>query len=108
MVQQWPEGPAADPEAARERYDSDMRATRKAMREVIRADVPTAHLGLGIVVVASEVLSCFGAPVVGVCVGGAFAALFLAAAAVMFLRGVRGRDAWRRAYVFTFGWANWV
>ncbi|MGY6021629.1 hypothetical protein [Streptomyces spinosirectus] len=107
-VQQWPEGPVADPEAARERYNSDMRATRKALREVVRADLPAAHFGLGIVVVASVVVGCFAAPVVGALVVGAFAALFLVALAVMFLRGSRGLDARRRAYLFTFGWANWI
>jgi hypothetical protein len=32
--------------------------------------------------------------------------VFIAALAVMFLRGIRGADAWRRAYLFAFGWAN--
>ncbi|MFD8219770.1 hypothetical protein ACFV2U_40320 [Streptomyces sp. NPDC059697] len=39
---------------------------------------------------------------------GAFAALFLVALGVLLLRGLRGLDAGRRAYLFTFGWANWV
>ncbi|MEU6272983.1 hypothetical protein ABZ871_11290 [Streptomyces populi] len=107
-MEQWPEGPVADPEAAWERYDSDMRATRKALREVLRADLPAAHFGLGVVVVASVVVGCFATPVAGVLVAGAFATLSLVALAAMFLRGVRGPDAWRRAYLFTFGWANWI
>jgi hypothetical protein len=107
-VQRWPEGPVADPHAARERYDTDARATRTALREVVRADVPAAHVGLGIVVVASVVVGCFAAPVVGALVVGAFAALFLVALVVVFLRGIRGLDAPRRAYLFTFGWANWI
>ncbi|MFF2520463.1 hypothetical protein [Streptomyces sp. NPDC058086] len=36
-------GAAADREAARERYDSDTRASRKALRETVRADLPAAH-----------------------------------------------------------------
>ncbi|MFI8421133.1 hypothetical protein [Streptomyces sp. NPDC085479] len=105
---QWPEGPAADPEAARERYVSDMRASRRALREMVRADLPTAHFGLGIVIVASVVVGLFAGPIVGALMAGSFAALFLVALVVMFLRGMRGLDAGRRAYLFTFGWANWV
>jgi hypothetical protein len=81
---------------------------RKALREVIRADLPTAHLGLGIVIIASVIVGLFAGPAVGALVAGAFASLFLVALAVMFLRGIRGLDAGRRAYLFTFGWANWV
>ncbi|MFB7429624.1 hypothetical protein ACFC0K_40875 [Streptomyces hydrogenans] len=107
-MEQWPEGPAVDPEAARERYVSGMRASRKALREVVRADLPAAHFGLGIVVVASVVVGLFAGPIVGALVAGSFAALFLVALVVMLLRGIRGLDAGRRAYLFTFGWANWV
>ncbi|MFF9457322.1 hypothetical protein [Streptomyces flaveolus] len=107
-MQPWPEGPAADPEAARERYTSDLRASRKALREAIRADLPVAHVGLAIVVVASALLGLFTQPAAGAFVAGAFAALFLAALAVLLLRGVRGLDAARRAYLFSFGWANWI
>lgn len=65
MVDRWPEGPAADPEAARERYDSDMRASRKAMRETVRADLHAAHLGLGLVVVARVIVGLLAGPVAG-------------------------------------------
>jgi hypothetical protein len=107
-MQPWPEGPVADPEAARERYTSDLIASRTALREAIRADLPVAHVGLGIVVVASVLLGLFTQPAAGVLVAGAFAALFLAALAIMRLRGIRGLDAARRAYLFSFGWANWI
>ncbi|HEY5832348.1 hypothetical protein [Streptomyces sp.] len=35
-----------------------------------------------------------------------FAALFLTTLAVVFLRGIRGADAVRRADLVTFGWPN--
>ncbi|MFB7496669.1 hypothetical protein ACFC09_18615 [Streptomyces sp. NPDC056161] len=108
MVTQWPEGPAADPEAARERYASDMKATREASRNAVRADLPAAHFGSALVVVTSALVGYFVAPAAGALVAGAFAALFMVARAVMFLRGVRGVEASRRAYLFTFGWANWL
>jgi hypothetical protein len=85
-----------------------MRSARRALREVIRAELPAAHFGLGIVVVAGVVAGLLVGPVAGALVAGAFATLFLVALAAMFVRGVRGRDAVRRAYLFTFGWANWV
>lgn len=107
-MERWSEGPAADPTAARERYDFDMRSVRKALRDVIRADLPAAHFGLGIVIVASMLVGLLVGPVAGALVAGAFAALFLVALGVMFLRGARGPDGGRRAYLFTFGWANWV
>ncbi|MFF2382135.1 hypothetical protein [Streptomyces sp. NPDC058108] len=108
MVEKWPEGPVADPEAARERYTSDMRASRKALRELIRADLPAAHFGLGIVVIATVLVSLDAGPAAGALVAGVFGLLFLGALAVMLLRGIRGLEAGRRAYLFTFGWANWV
>ncbi|WP_329323432.1 hypothetical protein OIE77_39165 [Streptomyces sp. NBC_01715] len=107
-VEKWSEGPAADPEAARERYTSDMRAERKALREVIGADLPAAHLGLGIVVIATVLVSLGAGPAGGALVAGVFGLLFVGALAAMFLRGVRGLEAGRRACLFTFGWANWV
>ncbi|WP_282693915.1 hypothetical protein [Streptomyces sp. CC208A] len=48
-MERWPEGRAADPVAARERYVSDLQVSRRAVREVFR-----------------------------------------------------------RAYLFSFGWANWI
>jgi hypothetical protein len=107
-MERWPEGPAADPEAARERYDSGMRGTRRALRGAIEADMPAAHLGLGVVAVASVLVGLFMGPAAGALMAGAFVPLFLAALLIMFARGVRGADTGRRAYVLTFGWANWL
>ncbi|MGV9340670.1 hypothetical protein [Streptomyces sp. NPDC003688] len=85
-----------------------MRSERKALREAIRADLPAAHCGLGIVIVASMIVGLLVGPVTGALVAGAFAVLFLVVLAVMLMRGVRGLDARKRAYLFTFGWANWM
>ena len=101
-------GSEADQAAARERYDSDMRVSRRQVRELLRADLPAAHFGLGIVIVASVVAGLAAGAAVGVGIGGAFAVLFLVTLAVTFLRGVRGADALQRAYLFAFGWANWI
>ncbi|WP_448320245.1 hypothetical protein [Streptomyces sp. CO7] len=108
MPEQWPEGRFADPAAARERYDAGLRGARGAAREVLRAEPPDAHLGLGVVAVAVAVTALLAGPVPGSAVAGVFAALFLATLAVMRLRGVRGMDAVRRSYLFTFGWGQWI
>ncbi|MCX4537204.1 MULTISPECIES: hypothetical protein [unclassified Streptomyces] len=59
----------------------------RALREVIRADVRAAHVGLGIVIVASVIVGAFAGPVAGALVAAAFPVVFLVALAVMFLRG---------------------
>lgn len=106
-MQQWPEGPAADPKAARERYEADLREARRSAREALRADMLAANVGLGLVVGAALV-GYVVAPVAGALLAAGFAALFFITLAVMYLRGIRGTDAVRRAYLFTFGWANWI
>ncbi|MER5535310.1 hypothetical protein [Streptomyces mirabilis] len=76
--------------------------------ETVRADLPAAHFGLGMVVVASVIVGLLAGPVAGVLVAGAFAALFLVVLVIVLLRGPRGLDAGRRAYLFTFGWSSYV
>lgn len=107
-MEPWSEGRAADPTAARQRYRSGTRAERRALREALRADPATAHLGLGVVLLVALAVGVFVSPVAGAAVAGAFAALFVAAGTVVFLRRHRGTAVLRRAYVFTFGWAQWL
>ncbi|MGW1779431.1 hypothetical protein ACWCQQ_09855 [Streptomyces sp. NPDC002143] len=107
MAEHRPEGPAAEEEAARKRYDADLRAQRGSLRDLFRADLPDAHIGLGIVVLVGVLVGLFASPVAGALVFGPFTALFLATLLVMRLQGVRGQEAGRRAYLFTFGWGQW-
>ncbi|MCX4738569.1 hypothetical protein OG412_07950 [Streptomyces antibioticus] len=108
MEQSWPEGAHADPCAARERYDADMRASRAAVLELFRVELPVAHMGLVITIIAGVFVGVVWSPRVGVCITGAFAGLFVVALAVALLVGRRGWGAVRAAYKFTFGWANWI
>ncbi|MET9877376.1 hypothetical protein ABZZ36_22475 [Actinacidiphila glaucinigra] len=108
MEKEWPEGRAADPEAARERYEADLRSGRGAVREVLRADRGDAHVGLGAVVVATGIVGVAAGPVVGALVAGVFAAVFLTAFGVMLLGGRRRADAADGAYRFAFGWGQWL
>ena len=106
--QRWPEGPNADPNAARDRYNADMRASRAAILEVFRVELPIAHVGLLLVVLAGVFVSVVWSLKTGVIIVGAFAALFVVALVVALLAGKRGRGAVHAAYKFTFGWANWI
>ncbi|MFD8420201.1 hypothetical protein [Streptomyces sp. NPDC059466] len=108
MEQQWPEGSNADPDAARERYNADVQASRRAVRELLRVEMPVAHLGLAIAITASVFVSVAWSPRTGAIISAAFAALFVVALAVTLLAGGRGWGAARAAYKFTFGWANWI
>ncbi|MFC8710024.1 hypothetical protein ACFUCQ_08805 [Streptomyces sp. NPDC057197] len=108
MQQEWPEGEYADPDAARERYDADMRASRAAVRTLFRVEMPVAHVGLVIVIIATVFVGAVWSPGAGATVAGVFAGLFAVALGVALLVGGRGRDAVRAAYKFTFGWADWI
>ncbi|WP_234307328.1 MULTISPECIES: hypothetical protein [unclassified Streptomyces] len=107
-MQQWPEGPHADPEAARDRYNTDIRESRAAVRNLFRVGLPVAHFGLGTVITVSVFVGVIWSPITGALIGGAFTALFVVALCVAVLAGSRGRDAVRAAYKFTFGWAEWI
>ncbi|WP_405759541.1 hypothetical protein [Streptomyces sp. NBC_00073] len=104
---EWPEGNSADPELARARYESDIKADRAALRDALRADMPAAHFGLMVVLAVGVVGFFVWGPIVGAAVLSCFAALFLVVFGFVIFRGVHGLDAARRAYLFTFGWGNW-
>lgn len=105
-MEQWP---GADPAAARRRYDTDLRAARRAGRDVLRSDLPAAHGGAVVVLLAAVIVGILVGLTTGLLVVAAFAALFLTAYAVMCLPGVGNESpAWRRAYLLAFGWANWL
>jgi hypothetical protein len=108
MEQQWQEGPSADPDAARERYRADMQASRESMRNLFRVEMPIAHIGLAIAIIASVFVGVVWSPRTGAIIAGAFAALFVVALAVALVAGRRGWSAARAAYKFTFGWADWI
>ncbi|MFG2820472.1 hypothetical protein ACGFX4_13680 [Kitasatospora sp. NPDC048365] len=103
MEKQWPEGRVADPEAARERYDADLRRLRDGLA-IPWVGVKDAHLGLGLVLLASVLVGVFVAPAVGALVLAPFGALFLVVLAVQRLRGRRVAAAARSAYIVAFGW----
>lgn len=108
MEQQWPEGPNADPDAAGDRYNADLQASRARTRKLCRAELPVAHSGLAITIVASVVVGVACSPGAGMIIAGSFAALFVVALVVVLVAGGGGWGAVRAAYRFTFGWAEWM
>ncbi|MFE7334860.1 hypothetical protein [Streptomyces griseus] len=90
------------------RHTRDMQEERHSVREALRSDLPAAHLGLGVTVIALIVVASFSGPRWTMIVAGAFAAWFLLALAVIHIGSGRGWDAVRRAYIATFGWGNWI
>jgi hypothetical protein len=108
VKQQWPEGPNADPDAARERYRADMQTSQGSMQNLFRVERGIAHMGLVIAIIASVFVGVVWSPRTGAIIAGAFAALFIVALAAAILAGSRGWGAARAAYKFTFGWADWL
>ncbi|MEU8628001.1 hypothetical protein [Streptomyces sp. NPDC048669] len=97
-----------DAGASADRYTRDIRADRQAVRKALRADVGGAHIGLFVTVIALVVIASSAGPRWTLIVSGCVIAGFALAWAVIRLRGGRGGDALRRAYVATFGWGDYV
>lgn len=89
-------------------YGRDIKEARRSMREALRADLPAAHGGLGVTVVALIVIASFSGLGWTSVVAASFTVWFVLALAVIRLGGGRGMDAVRRAYIATFGWGNWI
>ncbi|MEV4504084.1 hypothetical protein [Streptomyces klenkii] len=90
------------------RYAEGVRAERQAVREAVRADAFGAHVGLVVTALAVTAAVVFDEPRWYVIIAGVCAGWFTLALAVVFLRGGRGWDALRRAYIATFGWGDYV
>ncbi|MFF9548097.1 hypothetical protein ACF1B4_31440 [Streptomyces albidoflavus] len=85
-----------------------MQTSHGSMRNLFRVEMPIAHMGLAITIIASVFVGVVWSPRTGTIIVGAFAALFVVALAVALLAGSRGWNAARAAYKFTFGWADWI
>ncbi|MGW0841678.1 hypothetical protein ACWD26_16200 [Streptomyces sp. NPDC002787] len=71
-------------------------------------DVRGGHIGLVVTITALVVIAGFSGPRWTVIVAGCFTAWFVLALTVIRIRGGRGAEAIRRAYVATFGWGDYV
>lgn len=90
-------------------HDTHARAAadQAAERAALRADLPDAHFGLAAVIILSGVVGAFTAPLYGLLVAGAFAAVFLVALGVQCLAGFTWESV-HRAYLVTFAWGRWL
>ncbi|GAQ59167.1 hypothetical protein [Streptomyces acidiscabies] len=73
-----------------------------------RVETAGAHIGLACTAVILAVVFHFGGLRRALLVFGGFLVWFLLALTVILIRGRRGGDALRRAYVATFGWGDYV
>ncbi|MEV7869854.1 hypothetical protein AB0P17_28050, partial [Streptomyces sp. NPDC088124] len=97
-----------DEGSASSRYTRDMREARRSGREALRSDLSSGHLGLGATVIVLAVIAGSSGLRWTLIVGGGVTTWFVLALAVIHYRGGRGRDAFRRAYMATFGWGQWL
>ncbi|MFD8022904.1 hypothetical protein ACFXJO_09205 [Streptomyces lavendulae] len=74
----------------------------------VHVDVMGGHAGAAAVAVAVLVIAVSAGPPAALAFAAALAVWFLAALAVVRVRGARGVDVPRRAYNATFGWGAFV
>ncbi|MFJ3520635.1 hypothetical protein [Streptomyces sp. NPDC090131] len=71
-------------------------------------DIRGGHIGLVVTIIALVVIASFSGPRWALIVAACFTAWFILALSVIRIRGGRGGEALRRAYVATFGWGDYV
>ncbi|MFD9320068.1 hypothetical protein ACFWDQ_20725 [Streptomyces sp. NPDC060053] len=71
-------------------------------------DIRGGHIGLVVTIIALVVIASFSGPRWTLIVAACFTAWFILALTVIRIRGGRGGEALRRAYVATFGWGDYV
>ncbi|MFE2051550.1 hypothetical protein [Streptomyces sp. NPDC059459] len=71
-------------------------------------DIGGGHIGLTVTLIALIVVASFYGARWTLIVAGGFTAWFILALTVLHIRGGRGTEAVRRAYVATFGWGDYV
>ncbi|MFJ9595540.1 hypothetical protein ACIRS3_22620 [Streptomyces virginiae] len=89
-------------------YTRDICDERRSVRAALRTDLPAAHLGMVVTVVALIVVGSFAGLRWALIVAAGFVAWFLIALGAISIGGGRGWGAVRRAYIVTFGWGNWI
>ncbi|MFD7715952.1 hypothetical protein [Streptomyces sp. NPDC059814] len=95
-------------EAAPNAYERVLAEDRRVVREALRSSRGGAHGGLLVTAVALGVVGALAGPKWPLIIGGAMAVWFALALGVVRRRGGRGWKATERAYIATFGWAQWL
>ncbi|MBD9726223.1 hypothetical protein [Streptomyces caniscabiei] len=73
-----------------------------------RTDIRGGHIGLVATIIALVVIAGFTGARWTLIVAGCFTVWFLLALTIIRIRGGRGGEALRRAYVATFGWGDYI
>ncbi|MFJ8028543.1 hypothetical protein [Streptomyces sp. NPDC096311] len=71
-------------------------------------DLRGGHIGLVVTIIALVVIASFSGIRWTLIVAGCCTAWFILALTIICIRGGRGGEAVRRAYVATFGWGDYV
>ncbi|MEV4448579.1 MULTISPECIES: hypothetical protein [Streptomyces] len=71
-------------------------------------DVGGGHIGLVVTIIALVVIASFSGPRRALIVAACLTAWFVLVLTVIHIKGGRGGEAVRRAYVATFGWGDYV
>ncbi|GAA2935571.1 hypothetical protein [Kitasatospora cinereorecta] len=95
-------------EAAPNAHERVLAEDRRVVREALRSSRGGAHGGLVVTAVALGVVGALAGPKWPLIIGGAIAVWFALALEVVRRRGGRGWKATERAYIATFGWAQWL
>ncbi|MFD5141212.1 hypothetical protein ACFWMX_34115 [Streptomyces sp. NPDC058378] len=95
-------------DAALNAYERVLAEDRRAIREMLRTSRGGAHFGLVLTALALGAVGYFEGPKWPLVIGGVFAVWFALALGVVRRRGGRGWKAIERAYIATFGWAEWL
>ncbi|MFD4913996.1 hypothetical protein ACFWNR_12305 [Streptomyces virginiae] len=95
-------------DAAPNVYERVLAEDRRVMRQMLRTSRGGAHFGLVLTALTLGAFGYFEGPKWPLIVGGVFAVWFVLALAVVCGRGGRGWKAIERAYIATFGWAEWL
>ncbi|MFJ2566607.1 hypothetical protein ACIO02_27365 [Streptomyces sp. NPDC087568] len=95
-------------EAAPNAYERVLAEDRRVIRETLRSSRGGAHFGLAVTVLALDAVGYLKGPKWPLIVGGMFVVWFALALAAVRRRGGRSWKASERAYIATFGWAQWL
>ncbi|WP_234351459.1 hypothetical protein [Streptomyces sp. XY413] len=95
-------------EAPPNAYERVLAEDRRVIREALRTSRGGAHVGLVLTALVLGAVGYFEGPKWPLIIGGVFAVWFALALAVVRSGGGRGWKAIERAYIATFGWAEWL
>lgn len=97
-----------DAEVQPNTYERVLAEDRRVIREALRSSRGAAHFGLVLTALVLGAVGYFEGPKWPLIIGGVFAVWFALAFVVVRARGGRGWKAIERAYIATFGWAEWL